>query len=376
MEGKQHCAQVVPDQELGGASLIAIKLASKPPVKDWSFSFWSPQGGQVASRVREMGIDSRPLERNILFNQSRLRSLGYNLQVGRKLRFSGASVAHLHCPYLYSALRHGLKWSGLKRIVHVHNDISSVELDRLLKVPPDVTIACAGFLADRIKEIIPPNLRQSSKVECVRNSVDLATYDAENRTRARRALALSKHQVMLLIVADIAKHKGHRTAIRALAELRSREIAVELWIAGTERNSSGGETESLQKLCDELALTPHVRFCGYRKDIPTLMTAADAVLLPSIREGLPLVVLEAQAARTPILASPTSGIPEVIEHGRTGFLIESDDSLQYANQIQWLLTNPRQRDEITEAAYEYVCSEHSWDTYRSRMMNIYRELME
>jgi glycosyltransferase involved in cell wall biosynthesis len=180
---------------------------------------------------------------------------------------------------------------------------------------------------------------------------------------------------LLMMVANLAPHKGQETAIRAVADLKRRGQRVNLWLVGSERIDGQGYLGHLQNLVRDLQLHDSVRFAGFRDDVPDLLAAADMLLLPSTSEGLPLVVLEAQASRSVVLAAPTAGIPEVIQHGKTGYLIDAEDYVGYADRISRLLRSPGLADSIATAAYEYVHQHHDLTSYCRRIVDEYDLLL-
>ena len=84
----------------------------------------------------------------------------------------------------------------------------------------------------------------------------------------------------------------------------------------------------------ELGLESHVRFLGIRHDIPQVMNAADAYVLSSDTEGLPMVLLQASASALPIVATNVGGNAEVVQHNRTGFLVPRGDTMALADAIE------------------------------------------
>jgi glycosyltransferase involved in cell wall biosynthesis len=128
-------------------------------------------------------------------------------------------------------------------------------------------------------------------------------------------------------------------------------------------------------LTRELGIDERVTFAGFRNDVPQLLEAADMVLLPSTSEGLPLTILEAQAARAIVLAAPTAGIPEVIEHGRTGYLIGAKDAAGYALQIGALLRDASLLQGVVAAAHRHVCDHHGLKSYGDRVLGEYDRLL-
>ena len=172
------------------------------------------------------------------------------------------------------------------------------------------------------------------------------------------------------MLANLAPHKGQETAIRSTAWLAERAVSVECWLAGTQRDGTDYENR-LKELSVELGLESCVRFLGQRSDPETLLQASDFVLLPSSQEGLPFTIVEAQASKRVVLAAPTAGIPEVIEHEKTGFLLATDDVSGYGSAIEKLIANPAQYKHIAEQANQQIQDRYTWDVYVKRMMELY-----
>src|SRR5262249_48318367 len=152
----------------------------------------------------------------------------------------------------------------------------------------------------------------------VPNTVDTARFFPGDRQEAKAKVGAPPLPLVLML-ANLAPHKGQETAVRAVAELKRRGIDVACWLAGEERGGGDAFTVRLRGLIAELGLADRVRLLGFRGDAPELLRAADFFLLPSTHEGLPLTVLEAQASKVPVLASATAGIPEAVQDGETGF---------------------------------------------------------
>jgi glycosyltransferase involved in cell wall biosynthesis len=178
------------------------------------------------------------------------------------------------------------------------------------------------------------------------------------------------------MAANLAPHKGQRTAVAALKSLRDHGTDAELWLAGIERGGAQDFTTELKQLVKELALGDRVQFLGQRKDMPELMRAADAVILPSTNEGLPLTLLEAQASGTPVLAAPTAGVPEIISDGETGFLVAADDPAGYARRLAELFRNPALAQSLAENALARVRAEHNAEEMFRRLEAIYQAITE
>jgi glycosyltransferase involved in cell wall biosynthesis len=107
-----------------------------------------------------------------------------------------------------------------------------------------------------------------------------------------------------------------------------------------------------------------------------LLQAADAFVLPSTHEGLPLSLLEAQACRVPVVGSDIAGIREVVEDGETGLLVRADDFQGLADRLSTLFRQDSVRDRLTDSARRQVLRDYSFDALEKKVFSIYESLAE
>lgn len=208
------------------------------------------------------------------------------------------------------------------------------------EVPVAVSRAAAGELS-RLAHLPMDGIR------VLYNGVDTAAYERPARAPARAALCgalgLSRCARLVLLPAVLRAGKGHEVLLEALPLLRERVPGLRVLLAGT------GELEpDLRQRAEQDA--DLVRFLGHRTDMPELMAACDLVILPSRAEALPTVLMEAAAAGRPVVATPVGGVPEIVEHGRTGLLVPPGDPAALAGAISLLMRDHRRaRDFGTRA---------------------------
>jgi glycosyltransferase involved in cell wall biosynthesis len=160
------------------------------------------------------------------------------------------------------------------------------------------------------------------RVKVVPNGADLPDEEAERPAarRYRESLGAGMLRPLWACVGRLEPQKGQDVLLEALALLRAHGIDFVCAFAG-----DGSTRAALESRRDALGLGAHARFLGTLEDPGPLLAAADAVVLPSRWEGLPLVVLEALARAKPVVASAVGGIPEVIEDGVDGRLVPPED---------------------------------------------------
>jgi glycosyltransferase involved in cell wall biosynthesis len=373
---KSHLHQFLVSREFGGGAEIALQLAQRTlGASDLTPHVWVPGEGRAAEKVRSLGFPVSWYDGAGIFSRSRLRAGAANLMTAARLRASGRGLIHVHAPSTYGALRHSFRLAGVKRVLHIHLDFPVESLVWPLRDPPELIVTCARFLVDAVRQALPAGRQTKQRVEAVPNAVDLERFKPSDRRMAKQQVGARLDQPLLLMMANLSPHKGQETAVRAVERLAHRGIQAQLWLAGADRSADQAYASQLKQMIVERGLGDRVSLLGFRQDGPDLLRAADVVLLPSTSEGLPLTLLEAQACEAPVIAAPTAGIPEIIADGETGFLVPANDDAGYASRIESLLTRPELCARITSAAARHCRQNHSWDTYHTRMSELYAEVL-
>jgi glycosyltransferase involved in cell wall biosynthesis len=205
-----------------------------------------------------------------------------------------------------------------------------------------------------LKRRMADNGVDESKIEVIYNGVDGDNFNESGAREARVRLGFDPSEKHILFVGNLKPVKGLTYLLEAMRRLVAVRKTVHLHIIG-----HGPLEASLRRKTEDLSLDSHVRFEGEKnqKDIAMWMNACDLLCLPSINEGLPNVVLEAQACGLPVVASRVGGIPEVVTADTGGMLVEPKNSTGLFEAIHTVLAHERP---AREAA---VRSQHiSWET--------------
>ena len=156
-----------------------------------------------------------------------------------------------------------------------------------------------------------------------------------------------------------------------LKRLRADGIPARLWLIG-----DGSERDSLEATAAELGVTSHVTFGGYRNDVEEILRKADIFVLPSLTEGSPLALGEAMGCRLPAVSSDVGGCGEMIEHGRSGFLVPRQEEAPFVDAVRALWEmGPDGRRRIGERAREAVIERCDPRRYVARLEEFYDSLM-
>jgi glycosyltransferase involved in cell wall biosynthesis len=170
-------------------------------------------------------------------------------------------------------------------------------------------------------------------------------------------------------VSVLRAQKALQVLIHAAARLAPEFPGLKVVIAGR-----GEEEERLRALVRELALEETVLLVGQQNDVPDLLAALDVAVCCSDFEGSPLSVMEYMAAGLPVVATRVGGVPELIEEGVHGLLIDPGDPDALARAVASLLRNPALRAEMGARARERQRREFDIDATVRRLETVYEEL--
>jgi len=214
-----------------------------------------------------------------------------------------------------------------------------------------------------------PALFFKKKVTLVHNGMQ--EFALKSREEARRFLApslpdLAKCKEWIFLPAELTKNKGIDIAIRAFAGVQTNVDTAALVITG-----EGEEHGTLARLIDSYGMQKRAFLLGFVPDVRHYLAAADIFLMPSRKEGFPLALLEAGHAGLPSIATNVGGIPEIIEHEKSGLLVRPDDVDGLADALTRLLLNPDEAKKFGAALQSTVRKKFSEDEMLKRTVSLY-----
>ena len=234
----------------------------------------------------------------------------------------------------------------------------------------DVVIASCEPEAQQLREFYDA---PSERIELAPPGVEHALFSPGDRDGARSALGLSSGPV-LLFVGRIQPLKRPLVAVETLARLERKDARL-LVVGGPSGAEGEVELRRLKDRVQSLGLSEQVSLVPPRPHhwLSTYYRAADVVLVPSRSESFGLVALEAAASGTPVVAAPVGGLRSIVDHGRTGFLVDDATPEAFAAQVTALLDNPLLSAEMAMDAAERART-FSWAAMAHSLQATYRRV--
>lgn len=209
------------------------------------------------------------------------------------------------------------------------------------------------------------------KIITIPTGVDLEKFNPRRvKKDFRNEMAIPANAPVLGTVAVFRRLKGHVYILRAMKEILSFYPDAKLLLVG-----EGPQEENLRRTMEELGVGKAVILPGYREDVERLLQAMDVFVFPSLQEALGTAIIEAMAMEKPVVASRVGGIPEIVEDGKTGFLVNPEDVQGIAERVLFLFGNPALAESMGKAGRRVV--EEHFDTRQmvERIEKLYEWLL-
>jgi glycosyltransferase involved in cell wall biosynthesis len=207
------------------------------------------------------------------------------------------------------------------------------------------------------------------RLAMIYSGIEDAEPPAVDRAAIRAELGVPAEAPLLIFIGRLAPQKGVDDLLRAIDLLQHLRPDLRVWIVG-----DGPLRDNLQELVIAFRLTSVVRFLGHREDVPRLLAAADLLVLPSLYEGLPNVVLEAMRFRQPVVATAAPGTTELVVDGQTGLLVPPRAPQQLARAIRTVIEDPTLARRLGEAGRAHVETAFRAETMTAQFADLYERL--
>jgi glycosyltransferase involved in cell wall biosynthesis len=339
-DARPRVAQLVLTLCPGGAERLAIELSRRLADTFGMTVICLEEPGALADTLEASGIDVIAIRRRQGFRPS------LALTIAELTRRRGIDVLHCqqYSPYVYGSLARLLRPS-LRVIYTEHGRLGDGPPSPKRKaVNPLLALLPRGIYAvsDDLRRHMLAEGFPGARVGVITNGIDVGDTPGERERRhARAELLIPPDALVFGTAARLDPVKDLGTLIDAFAKVRWAVSGARLLILG-----DGPERDELVRRARIQHVSDSVLFAGYRADVRALLPACDVYVNSSVSEGISLTILEAMAAKLPVIATKVGGTPEVVRDGENGVLVPARDSDALARAMLALARDKARRERL------------------------------
>lgn len=205
----------------------------------------------------------------------------------------------------------------------------------------------------------------------IENGIPLLTFDPESVKRSDPAIRdFCRDGFVIGVISRLSEEKGLVHLVEALRKIALQRNGWKAVIIG-----EGPQRDVVQRMIDEAALSKQILLAGYREQAWRYLPLFDVFVLPSLTEGLPLVILEAMQAKVPIVASNVGGIPGVLERGTRGLLVPPGDPDALAGAIMSIRSDSKKAQILAAAAFRAAREQYTSRRMAEEYQHVYDALL-
>jgi glycosyltransferase involved in cell wall biosynthesis len=392
-DDKLSVMQVILNLEMAGAQEVVRSLAEFLPANGCTVTVCGFGDGPMRAEIEKLGVKVAVLSRPRYSVVNLPRFLGELRRIRRELagliKAYHVDVVQTHIlqvlDFLVLTLRYG---TGLRLVLWTIQDVEFLPkrqpwkrewlrgvkrlgyrlLYRLLASQVDGFIAVSDEVRQSIIRQVGP---VQHKIFTICNAVNVKSFERPgDKSALCQQLGLPAQARLVATVGRLTEQKGHAYLIEAARSVVAAWPDVHFLFIG-----DGELREPLRGQAEAAGVAHNIHLLGVRKDIPTLLAAADMFVLPSLWEGLSLALLEAMAAAKPIVVTAVSGTTQAMIPGETGLVVPPRDSQALAEAIAQLLSDPARARAMGQAARQHVAAHYGAQKQAREYADLYRRLL-
>jgi glycosyltransferase involved in cell wall biosynthesis len=225
-------------------------------------------------------------------------------------------------------------------------------------------------ISEGIRRVLLSEGVPADRIITVPSAVDVDRYGKPCEGEwFRREFGLPVNVETIGVIAQFIARKGHRYLLQAIPTILETCPKAHVLFFGR-----GPMEEELKGLCRAKKLDDHIHFCGFRDDLDRILPCLNLVVHPALMEGLGVALLQAAAAGLPIVATRVGGIPEVVQNGINGYLIDAADPNALVEPVLNLLRDPERAKRMGRAGLDIVRSHFSIEAMVNGNLLVYQAI--
>lgn len=362
---------LLPMNKLSGAERVGLLICKHMTGVE---SFVLTGGEELANVFIKEGIEAYPVHfsiKNMLGLTSRLKAF---------IEEKNIDLIHAHdnlasLAAIITQKRYGLT---IKVVSHIHSCYPWLKskgvhywIDRWIRPRYDYNIACGKIVFDYYQA--NATYFKSEATTILSNAIDcegLTNVSVSRINEIKERFNLESNQTIIGYIGRLVELKGIIPFIKALSSFHEDFHDCKFLIVG-----SGEQEDEVKQLVEELGLADLFIFAGFQSDVYPFYQLMDIFFLPSLYEGLPMVLLEAVGSGVPTISMNVGSIEEVIIPEKTGVLIEPNDYNEFVKQLVRFKNDASLREQVAKNGAEHVQSKFNINEYNCLLKSIYEQIM-
>ncbi len=287
----------------------------------------------------------------------------------RQIRHWNVDVVHVN-DYWWAPLSWlASRWCQMPCVVHIRQQIEPKRVKQYWLTKPNQLMP----VSEEIRNVAIEGGVKPDRVQTVYSGIDFSyQFDFISGESIRQQYCLGQNQPVIGAVANLFPRKGYEFLLEAVEKVRKVVPDIFCFIVG---EGDHAYTKKLESMVKAKGLESSIVFAGFQKNVLNYIAAFNVFVLPSLMEGLGIVLLEAMAMRKPIIASRVGGTPEVVENGVTGILVPPGDSGLLADEIFKLIQDPQTQVMMGDAGKKRLQSHFDLKHTIHNIQTIYTRLV-
>ena len=363
VSSKLSIMQLVHSLRIGGSEKVALDISSYLDRAQFDPSVCAMDlDGELAHE-----LDSRNIRHHVFYRRG--LEPGVSVRLYRYLRQHHVDVVHTHhfAQLFYAALPARLAGA---RIIHTEHEFFTYKtsaLGRALLRPLSLFCERVTVVGPEVADYFLNTIGiPKRRLKIVLNGVDVETFNYD-RKAAREELGLRSQEIVIGTIGRLEPEKSQTTLLDVFQHVAAQHPHARLMIAG-----DGQLADELKSYAGRLGVMDRTLFLGYRRDVPRLLAAMDIFVLTSIREGLPISLIEAMAARRPVVASNVGSVTDLVRDGCSGLVVTAGDTNAFIGAVESLVSSPELRQRMGNAGRETVEASYSLSAIVREYEELYR----
>ncbi len=368
---KIRVLQMIDEASVGGGQMHVLLLSKYLDKTEFDVTIATEPQGYLVDEANKIGVPTLPITISNSFSVKTLVEMKRQFQQtdfdilhthGGTAGFWGRAAAMLN--RLPSVRIH--TYHGLHYLSEAYEGRKSFRIADRLALPFTTRVICV--CKSDLQKAMAAGIATEKKGVVIYNGIEVETFSHQTkRKELRQTLGVQENEIVVGTVGRLHRQKAQDILLQAFKKVLDQHPNVRLWIVGEGELRSG-----LERLAHDLGIGERVNWLGGRTDIPELLSAMDVFVLSSLWEGQPIVLLEAMASGKPVVATNVDGIPEIVENGKSGLLVEAGEVGPLALAMEQLILHPQLREEFAARGKDRISEEFTARHMAGRIAQLYR----